>query len=301
MMDNRVCGVIVTYHPDSDLEQHIAALRGQLGGLVVVDNRSSDAERDHLRQLAGRHSFTLLENDENRGIGTALNQGIRWAAGQKSFLFVALFDQDSEVDAGFIGSLVTQYDQHPRKDKVAVVAPKLYNRNTGLSDTPQLHEEETYLVAQTSGSLMPLEVFRLHGYFMDELFIDFVDYEYCLRVAGVGWMISYCEQAVLSHMPGNSHRRFLCGIYLATTYNYSRIRHYYMMRNAVWMIRRYWRQQPRWCAELAIKIWIQPIKASVFEEDRAAKVLYALRGMKDALQNRLGCRMSRASTDGRSA
>jgi rhamnosyltransferase len=287
-MTNSICGVVVTYHPDSDFENHIAALRPQVGALVVVDNRSHEDERLQLREMASRHSFVLLENDENRGIASALNQGVIWALEQKAFQFVAFFDQDSEVNAEFMVSMLETYYQNPKKHKVAVVAPTIYNQNTGQRDVPKGLEKGTSLVAQTSGSVMPLEVFQAHGLFKEELFIDFVDYEFCLRVVGAGWSICYCKQAILSHVPGSSRRCYILGWYLATTYNYSALRHYFMTRNAVWVIGNYWRQQPGWCAWLAVQMWINPLKAFLFETDFKLKLRCAISGIRDGMHNRLG-------------
>ncbi len=290
-MSDRVCGIIVTYHPDADLPQHIAALRGQVGGLVVVDNRSTDDERDWLRGLAQQHAFTLIENTDNMGIGTALNQGVRWAVAHGGFEYVALFDQDSEVHAGFIDNMMSCLFAKPASEKVAIVAPRIHNRNTGAQDGPRTSKKNRYLVAQTSGSLMPLRVFASEGWFKEDFFIDYVDYEYCLRVITAGWAIRYCGDASISHVPGNSRRHTLFGIYLTTTLNYSPIRQYYSMRNGVWVMRHYWRQYPEWCARLAFRIVKGRLRVVMFEKNRGVKILLSMRAVHDAFHNSLGRRV----------
>jgi rhamnosyltransferase len=287
-MSDHVCAVIVTYHPDKDFAQHIATLRPQVGGLVVVDNRSNDSELILLRELANRYAFSLLENPENLGIGAALNRGIRWAAADGRFQYVVLFDQDSETNSGFVGALVSCIQGHPARDRVAVAAPQIYNRNTRSIDGPNGVRPGKYLVAQSSGSLMPLSVFNSEGWFLEELFIDYVDYEYCLRAVTAGWVIVYCEEAVLSHLPGNSRRHTLFGIYLGTTGNYSPTRHYYLMRNGFWVLRKYWSRHTNWCARRALTILKEMTKVFIFEEDRRAKCGLAIRGLSDALQSKLG-------------
>jgi rhamnosyltransferase len=287
-MSDHVCAIIVTYHPDRDLAQHIAVLRGQVGGLVVVDNRSSDSERAWLRELAKRYSFTPLENSDNLGIGAALNQGIRWAVAQGGFRYVVLFDQDSEAREGFVEALVSCLQRHPSSDRVAVAAPRIYNRNTASTDRPRANSQGHYQVAQTSGSLMPLRVFDSEGWFNEELFIDYVDYEYCLRVVTAGWGIAYCHDAVLSHSPGKSSRHAFLGLYLGTTTNYSPLRHYYSTRNGVWVIRQYWRQHSKWCARQAFSILKEKMKVLLLERNRKAKLSLSFRGFRDALQGNLG-------------
>lgn len=288
MMNDHVCAMIVTYHPEQDFAQHVAVLRPQIGGLVVIDNKSNDSERAFLRELASRYSFCLLENPDNLGVGAALNRGVKWAAADGRFQYVVLFDQDSEVSGGFVGALLSHIQEHPARDRVAVVAPRIYNRNTKSIDGPNGVREGQYLVAQTSGSLMPLSVFKSEGWFLEELFIDYVDYEYCLRAVTAGWVILFCEEAVLSHVPGNSRRQTLLGLYLGTSWNYSPIRHYYQMRNGTWVLRKYWKRHTRWCARRARLILKEITKVLIFEKDRKAKFCFAMRGLADALQGKLG-------------
>jgi rhamnosyltransferase len=287
-MVDQICAIIVTYHPDEELKERIAALRPQVGRLVLVDNKSSESELIRLRDLSRFYAFTLLENSENLGIGSALNRGIRWAK-QASFRFVALFDQDSEVTEGFIEALVACIERHPSSEKIAVAAPRLFARDTGTIDAPFGHRAERK-VAQTSGSLMPLRVFDSQGWFNEDLFIDYVDYEYCLRVTAAGWIVLRCDEAVLRHAPGNSRRHYFLGLYAGTTANYSPYRHYYSTRNAVWVITEYWKTHPAWCAGEAFRVLKEKIKLCVWERNRRTKVALSLRGLEDGLNGKLGKR-----------
>lgn len=298
-MVDRVCGVVVTYHPPEDLAQHMALLREQVGGLVVVDNKSSDGELAWLRKLAERHSFTLLENPDNLGIGTALNRGIRWAVAQGRFRYVALFDQDSEVHTGFVDALVFCLERHPSSARVAVAAPRIRIRNTGAVDGPRGSGKDNYLVAQTSGSLMPLRVFDAQGFFNEELFIDYVDYEYCLRAVTAGWIVLCCQDATLSHSPGNARRHSFHGLHLGTSMNYSPLRHYYSTRNGLWVIGQYWRRQPQWCAQQAFLMLKEKMKLLIFEKDRRAKLRLSMRGLRDAVRSSLGKRQFPEANVGR--
>ena len=52
------------------------------------------------------------------------------------------------------------------------------------------------MVAITSGSLMPVEIFDRCGWFEEDLIIDRVDDEYCLRVRSMGYTIALCRGGV---------------------------------------------------------------------------------------------------------
>ena len=77
-VEQRVCAVVVTYHPDAAVMVNLAEVRGQVDGMVVVDN-GSDSEV--LRGAKERVGFVLVENGENLGIGVALNRGGAVGAG----------------------------------------------------------------------------------------------------------------------------------------------------------------------------------------------------------------------------
>ena len=292
----KVCAIIVTYHPDEDLAQHITVLLKQVDGLVVVDNLSSEAELVHIRELARQHSFTLLENEDNLGIGTALNRGIQWVASHGAFTHVALFDQDSEIGENFFSSMFTLLANHPTPEKVGIVASRITNKNTGASDGPRRGARGNYLVAQTSGSLMPLEVFRAEGGFKEDLFIDYVDFEYCLRIISDGWLIEYCDAAVLLHVPGDSNSHSLFGFHLGTSLNYSPLRTYYSMRNGAWVMREYWNKQPEWCRGQVIRVLKGRLRVILFEHNRTSKLMASARGLKDGLRGELGKRVFTTGT-----
>ena len=90
-MNSEVCAAIVTYHPGAELKLLIETLRPQVGSLIVVDNRSPEALAEELRRLAEKYDFSLLENPENYGIGTALNQSIAWAREHPECEFILFF------------------------------------------------------------------------------------------------------------------------------------------------------------------------------------------------------------------
>ena len=71
--------------------------------LVVVDNGSSDGTRDYLAALAERDSrVRSLRNDENRGFGAAVNQGLSVANGD----VLVVLNNDTIVPPGWLARLV---------------------------------------------------------------------------------------------------------------------------------------------------------------------------------------------------
>lgn len=288
MKPNAVCAVIVTFFPRENVINNIAALREQVENLVIVDNGTCGRPLTLLRAASQDFNCVLLENGSNRGVAAALNVGVRWAL-LHTYQWVALFDQDSTASDCMVDAMIRKYQASHSPDRVAVVTPKHIEANSGAWNRPSLFTElDSPLTAITSGSLIPSRIFELCGEFEEDLFIDYVDHEYCLRVRSLGYTIALCEDAVLYHPVGAPAIRRVLGIRTVRTLNHRAERRYYIARNQVTMLRRYWRRYPRWCANEFLSSAKEAIKAVLVEEGRTGKMfMYAL-GVFDGLRGKLG-------------
>jgi rhamnosyltransferase len=215
-----------------------------------------------------------------------LNTGVRWAKAH-GFRYVALFDQDSAVTEGFMQAMVAEYDSHPQRDKVAIVTPSQVERSTRRPRGQWPTKDGSPLVAITSGSLMPLEIFDRCGWFQEELIIDCVDHEYCLRARSLGYTLAECRQAVLLVAVGSITNHQAFGLTISARH-YSANRRYYMTRNRLVMVHRFWKEQPAWCFRTLQDIVQDAIKVALVEEERWSKMRHTGRGIYDALCGRMG-------------
>jgi rhamnosyltransferase len=286
MIEKRVCAIIITFRPRADVLENLRKVRRQVQGLVLIDNGSSAEMLEPFHAAQQILDLTLIENRVNLGIAAALNAGVQRAKAQ-GFQYVALFDQDSTVTGGFIHAMLTEYESHPRRDRIAIVTPSQVDRNSGRTRTHGCAKDGGPLVAITSGSLMPIEIFDECGLFEEDLIIDCVDHEYCLRVRSQGYTLAQCRQAVLLVAVGSvrSHQAF--GLKINATHHSAK-RRYYMTRNRLVMFKRFWKQQPGWCYRTLRDIVQDTIKVALFEEDRWSKLKNTARGIHDALHGRMG-------------
>jgi rhamnosyltransferase len=286
-MKVEVCAAIVTYHPDAELKLAIEILRPQVGHLVVVDNHSSEAAVKELRLFSQKYDFALIENIDNYGIGAALNQSVAWAKEHTECEFILFFDQDSFTSENFVAEMVAEYRSHTESERIFLVIPRIVHRRTGVTCLHPMSQGK-HLVAQTSGSLMPIQVIADEGLYREDLFIDLVDYEFCLRVAAHGWRMAYCQAAVLYHEPGNVKLIKLLGIVQVTTSNYSLLRKYYSMRNGIWTIKIYGLLYRGWAFDHAYAMLKEVVRTLLFEGNRTATILMWTRAVIDAFRSRLG-------------
>jgi rhamnosyltransferase len=280
------CAVIVTFHPGTSVLDNVAKVRSQVEGLVVVDNGSSSEVLAAFHVAARNMAFTLIENGVNLGIAAALNDGVRWARGE-GFEHVALFDQDSTVSDGFIQAMLAEYESHPQRHKLAIVTPSQVERNTGRTRDHRRAKDGGPLVAITSGSLMPMEIFDHCGWFDERLIIDCVDHEYCLRARSRGYTLAQCRHAVLTVAVGSTTRHQAFGLSVNATHHSAK-RRYYITRNRLVMVQRFWRQQPGWCYRTIRDVVQETIKLLFVEEERWGKLRNTARGIHDAFCGRMG-------------
>lgn len=287
MEKKSICAVVVTYHPDDGVLDNLAAIRPQVQGLVVVDNGSSEGTRKRLRLAAREMEFTLIENEANLGIATGLNTGVKWAQ-ERGYAWVALFDQDSTAPPSFIDTMLRAYDISPRRDRIALLVPRYIDSRLGVPLAAIYADDGSLQVAMTSGSLIPIPIFSEEGWFEESLFIDGVDFEYCLRLRSNGYSVEECPEAVLLHAPANFTECRLKGLRLFSTPNYSAGRRYYRDRNKIWMVRKYGTRYPSFLLSMLTNSLKDAVKIVLAEDDKRGKLAHMALGLRDGLMGRMG-------------
>jgi rhamnosyltransferase len=280
MIQNNVCGVIVTFHAQPSVLVNIMQLRPQVQHLVIVDNGSSKSELSPLYEAERELDFSLIENGENLGIAAALNIGVRWAQAQNCE-WVVLFDQDSRTTDDFIDKVMDSYLKAESREHIGIVS--------GRFRGPDIDIDRYDYFAITSGSLMPLRIFEEIGFFEERLFIDCVDDEYCLRLGRAGYLILITGKRVLIHALGTPVQ-YRLPFSTRTFYsaNYGAKRRYYRNRNRAWLILHNWWRYPRWCKGSLSHMAKEFIKVLIAEDSRFPKLAYSLYGMLHGLIGRMG-------------
>ena len=76
-----ISSIIVTFYPDDRFFEMLESIAKQVDNIWIVDNGSIGLSRDKLEGLVNdtNTSLKLISNDENLGLATAKNQGIKQA------------------------------------------------------------------------------------------------------------------------------------------------------------------------------------------------------------------------------
>lgn len=268
---NVVAG-IVTFNPDlTRLRENIESAMGQVDRMVIVDNGSSNM--DAVSQLAaGFPRLEIIANRGNDGIAMALNRIMGWASAVGAG-WALLLDQDSVCADGMVGIL-----RGSASEGVAVVAPGIVDRNRPET-TPQTVGPAEVDYCITSGAIYSVAAWKSVGGYDEEMFIDFVDFDYCLRLKTSGHRIVRDPLAILLHEIGHitKHGPF-------TAYHHSAFRLGHMSRDMLYYAKKHKRSprelmvQRRRLAGTYAVLARKAVVVTLFEKDRARKVASIARG-----------------------
>jgi rhamnosyltransferase len=277
-----IAAVVVLYNPAEDVLDNVDSYRGQVDTVIAVDNTGSPDRR--LVQGLESRGVDYVSLGGNRGIAAALNEGCRRAR-DLGYAWVITFDQDSTATPGMVARLsaTVELDQ-PLARRIAIVAP-VWQQVGGLpaATAPGCLDLD---VALTSGSLTRQSALAELGGFREDLFIDRVDNEFCLRARRRGWRIVQRGDAVLLHRMGDLRRvTFPVRCWVS---DYSPVRRYYMVRNLLEVRREYGRDFPGVLAEEK-RYWSREIlKIVLAEPHRLQKLKMMVRGWLDYRRGRFG-------------
>lgn len=238
----QLVSIIVCYK--TDLKKFKDVISGHISNfyhIILVNNDPAN----NLFSLQSSQ-VTLINNPTNIGLSAALNLGIKEAK-RLGFKMVALFDQDTELPSNFTQQMLHYINQYPVDKPVAIYSPIFHNhviKETGkhinfkpfrLIRGPVLEAEDYahphYVI--TSGSIIPIKVLGHVGLMREELFIDFVDIEWCLRARQQGYEIVAINKVMIDHHLGDYAVSVMGHHYPI----HSPLRMYYYFRNAMYLYR----------------------------------------------------------------
>jgi len=275
-----IAAVVVLYRPTRDVVTNVAAFAGQVDRVFAIDNSETPDTGvvDVLREMPNVEYIPL---GDNLGIATALNISARLAL-ERGYLWLLTMDQDSTATPGMVGALLRCVLNEGTK--VGLVSPVHYQvRGEPRAVDRGCHE---VLTAMTSGNLVNLAALERVGWFMDDLFIDQVDNEICLRFWRSGLRVLEAGDADLVHRVGDVRRhRFPFPAYSS---NHSPVRRYYIARNRLWVGRMYADDYPQFGRFERRQQLKDVVKIVLYEREKGAKLAMVWRGWRDYRASRLG-------------
>ncbi len=232
--------IIVNWNGRDYLEDSLRSVERQVFRdfeVLVVDNGSEDGS---VRMIREQFPWVteIIENRQNLGFGVANNQAIERARGR----YVVLLNNDTEVEPGWLGALVTaaeadssvgmcaskilNFDRRDEIDNTGhLIYPDGLNRGRGRLETDrgQYDEAREALFPSGCAALYRKDMLDEIGLFDDTFFAYGDDTDLGLRGRLAGWGCVFVPEARVYHR------------YSATTGQYSPQKAFLVERNRVWV------------------------------------------------------------------
>lgn len=225
-----VISVLVTFKPNIEtLNKTIKSIASQVNKIIVVNNGEEDFE------FNGFDNLIFKKLDGNYGIAYAQNVGIRNAITEGAD-FILLSDQDTIYPENYIN----QFLPYLNEGKAQLYCPIFFDNVKNVCSPIMIKKfksvsfvnEPTFVQhAIASGSIIDVDCLNKVGLMDENLFIDYVDFEFCWRLTNCGYKILTVPSIIINHQLGDGTKKIL---YKHVTLR-SDIRYFYILRNGFYL------------------------------------------------------------------
>jgi len=269
-----VGAVTVWYNPGPAFVENIRSYSAYAGCVVIVDN-SSASNKDLFDKIDSTNK-TYIWNAENLGIAKAFNQGLLMLI-EKGYKYTFTFDQDSSFEKKEIKKMLQAAENLDWGD-VGILSPIHLQQKS----IPAYNADEFTPVTcvMASGNLLNLTIAQKAGFFNEQLFIDHVDNEYCLRLHKLGYKVLQAN-VFLIHELGNYKNIYFFGKRVGGFISHSPQRLYYFVRNSLYILRNYFFLDIKYSLTEVTSLFKRFAKL-FFEGDTKKRLKLYFRGIRDS-------------------
>ena len=266
-----IAGTIILYNPNiNEVIRNVKTYLFKIEKLYVIDN----SDKDNSEFFTFSEKIVYNANRNNLGIAKALNQAVCSAAND-GFSHLLTMDQDSFFSKESITEYANIFNKLDSFSESAVIgiSPKIFDKNK--KPIINSNYEKVNLVI-TSGSIINLNIHKKLEGFNENLFIDCVDYDYCLRSILLGYSVIRFKNIILYHVGGVP--KFFLGIHVGM---YPPERLYFMARNSLYWWRRYYKHFPILVIKNIVFNFIFSFLPNIlFSKNKSKSLKSILRGFK---------------------
>jgi rhamnosyltransferase len=281
---NAVTAVVTAYHPDDRLAAVVESALLSCSGVIVSDNTPAGSKS--AAETFDDPRVTVLRNGSNLGLAAALNSAVGKLPADADF--VLFLDQDSVLPPDLVPALGKHFDDA----SIGVAAPTPWDAARGGSyekaaeSGPALADRDGVM---TSGMLVRRACLRTVGEFREDFFVDWVDFDFCMRARANGFRVVQDTSVLLPHSLGD-RREHRIGFLRTQVLHYPAWRHYWVARNSSILARENLRGNRRWAFSAVLYLASWTFKTAVFEAKRRTHVAALLSGFRDGLTGRVSAK-----------
>jgi rhamnosyltransferase len=270
---NQVCAVVTTFDPDELFNDRLNNTFEQVGLVIVVNDSGSLLGFN----ISKSDKITLINNERNIGIASSLNVGIEKAIAL-GYKYIITLDDDTMLCSDYVKLL---YEFMLNDHTVALSIGSFSHSNT-TDDTPFKSN-----AVITSGAMVKSKSFIDVNGFADEMFIDYVDFDFCLKLRTLVGDIWTVPQAKFSHTIGEKKEIRFFGFYLSS-FNHQPFRIYYQARNTVYLFKKHFFKYPIYMLYILRNVVTLQLRVLFIDTNKIKKFKLLYKGLVDALCSKYG-------------
>lgn len=232
-INEKVAVIIVLYNPDTNDIDNVRRIAQYNVGFVVDNSLIPFMDGETIGNMS------YICNKANIGIAKAQNVALREIL-KGDYEYVVFLDQDTRVAVDYPFQIAMEFSRIDN-GRLAVLGPQVVNAVTGGQYASAIHKYEIsengfslrkHIIS--SGSCMSINALKDVGLMWGELFIDYVDFEWCWRAASKGYQCGVTSHLQISHHVGQ--RELSIGKYKVIIS--AQQRYFYQYRNFIWLIQK---------------------------------------------------------------
>lgn len=281
----KICALIVIYQPKIDLlTRTINSLIDNVDEVLIYQNSLVDINYALNLQFYG--------DGTNVGIAKAQNVLIEAAVKQK-FNFALFSDQDTIYPIDFLKKITPLFR---RNKNIVAVAPgwsnslkssefngfHQFDKSGKIKLCTSISEPVSISHAISSGMIIDLQLSKNVGPFDEDLFIDWVDNDWCWRANAMGYKILGDPRTLINHQLG-TRSVLLFNRFFSVR---SPERNYFIIRNALILMRKHKNLNIR--KYLALKIIHHFIFSLLASQSKRKELKTLLKALSDGFYNKVG-------------
>ncbi|MEL6456745.1 MAG: glycosyltransferase [Cyanobacteria bacterium J06621_15] len=212
----KIAAYITAYEDKEALFQTINAIQKQsylISEIFVVDNSQAA-----IIETQANQNIIVESHPENIGVDGGLIIAIKWAI-EKKYDFLWLFDQDSQPSQNCLEILLNNYQKISAKNySIGIISPQIIDINTSQELPGYVFQDYKFVPKDvstitkdyykcdgviTSGSLVNLNAAKNVQLPKGNLFLDAVDYSYCMNFKSQNYEVILVRDVKMQHRLGN--------------------------------------------------------------------------------------------------
>ena len=295
-----VAAVVVIFNPDDRFKKLLLSVIEQVDKIWIINNQPNfDVDKFITNgQVECEDKTTVIENKQNIGLAAAQNQGIKLALAD-GLDWVLLLDQDSILNKSFVKNMLHAARIYDNEGHIGFLTPRhesddgspsVPTYSKGLFLKPKRYHmnlteiDDSLLFGMASGSFIPNKRFKEIGLMREDFWIDYIDYEFSLRVRKQGYKILGVGGARLNHRLGITQQIKVLG----KTFSYQvhpAFRRYTIYRNRVKVIKEYSMLFPDFLIFEILSIAKDLLKLVLLEDQKFTKLRSIIIGIVDGFKS----------------